>query len=94
MEECYAVLATEDREGDGAPVNSEQGKSAMSLTLSSTAPTGWSTRFMRWWRSCGHDLVDGGAVVSTCGRGGARGGTCSSERVAREEEGRGNGKTD
>jgi hypothetical protein len=26
MEECYAVLAMEDREGGSAPVNSERGK--------------------------------------------------------------------
>jgi hypothetical protein len=26
MEECCAVLATEDHEGGGAPVNSERGK--------------------------------------------------------------------
>jgi hypothetical protein len=57
------VLATEDCEGGGAPVNSERGKSAVPLTLSSAAPMGWSMRFMRWWQSCGCDLVDCGVVT-------------------------------
>jgi hypothetical protein len=53
MEECCAVLATEDCEGGGAPVNSERGKSAVPLTLSSAAPMGWSMRFVRWCRAVG-----------------------------------------
>jgi hypothetical protein len=53
MEECCAVLATK----------------VMSLTLSLPAPMEWLTRFVRWWRSCGHDLVSCGMVTRVCGRG-------------------------
>jgi hypothetical protein len=43
----------------------------MLLTLSTACPKEWSTRFVRWWWSCGHDLVEGGAVVGVRDGGGA-----------------------
>jgi hypothetical protein len=35
----------------------------MLLTLSSAAPTVWSMRFVRWWRSYGCGVVGCGAVT-------------------------------
>jgi hypothetical protein len=41
----------------------------MSLTLSSVVSTKWSTRSMRWWRSCGRDLVGYGGMSCMGGYG-------------------------
>jgi hypothetical protein len=79
-------LATVDRDGGGAPMKSERGEVGNAAYPKRGCPTGWSTRSVRCWRSCGCDLVDGGAMVSAHGRGGACGGACSSEKAAREEE--------
>jgi hypothetical protein len=89
MEECCAVLAMEDCGGGSALVNYERGKSAMLLTLSSAAPIEWSTRFMRWWQSCGRDLVGCNVVTCECGRGELTvalliGESCERRREARE----------
>jgi hypothetical protein len=45
-------LAMVDREGGGAPVKSERGEVSNAAYPLLAALTGWSTMFVRWWRSC------------------------------------------
>jgi hypothetical protein len=88
------VLATEDHGGGGAPVNSERGKSAMPLTLSSATPMEGSMRFVRWWQSYGRDLVGCGVMTRACGRGELAVALLVGERCERRREAREMRKTE
>jgi hypothetical protein len=66
----------------------------MSLTLSSDAPMEWSTRFVRWWQSCGRDLVGCRVVTRVCGRGELAVAPACRRGLLEKKRGEGMGKTD